>query len=69
MSAALEIAMTSAAIRNQAKPPTVLMLLATAARAAAAHAEKPSHALVLTAHLNAAGATVLTAGKYAAALS
>jgi hypothetical protein len=69
MTAALEIAMTHAAIRIQAKPRTVLMLLATAARAAAAHAEEPSHALVLAAHLNAAGGTDLTSGKYAAALS
>jgi hypothetical protein len=67
MTAALEFAMTYAAIRIQAKPRTVLMLLATVALVAA-HAEEPSHALVLAAHVNAAGGTDLTSGKYAAAL-
>jgi hypothetical protein len=67
MTAALEIAMTYAAIRIQAKPRIVLMLLATVALVAA-HAEEPSQALVLAAHLNAAGGTDLTSGKYAAAL-
>jgi hypothetical protein len=64
-----EIARTHTPIRNLIKPRAALALVRTVLRASAAHAQDQSHAFVLTAYVNAAGALGLTAGKYAAALA
>jgi hypothetical protein len=60
--------MTNCRIRNLKLPRAASILAAAAVIAASAHAQEPSHALMLAAYVNAAGGTDLTAGKYAAAI-
>jgi hypothetical protein len=64
-----EIAMMHTPIRNLIAPRAALALLTTLLLASAARAQDPAHALVLTAYINAAGGSQLTAGRYAAAVA
>jgi hypothetical protein len=56
-------------VRNLVKPRAAFILAAWVTSATSAHAQDPSRALMLTACVDAAGGTDLTAGKYAAAIA
>lgn len=64
-----QIAMTHTPIRHLIKPRAARALVTTVLLASAARAQDQSQALVLTAYVNAAGSSDLTAGKYAAAVA
>lgn len=60
--------MTHPCIKSLVKPHPALTRVCGLLAAASAHAQNPSHPLVLTAYANAGGGADLTSGKYAAAL-